>query len=250
MLINTLEPKAIETIDFLRKNLSGKNVELLFSGGKDSIVVWHLLREAGVDFLPVFNRTGLEPPELIEFVKKNYPGVKWTRPKRGLVQSCLYEATLPMSQYGSCCRHLKEYYTPAGTGVTGIRAEESAQRAKRKRIESVRGVAFFHPIFYWLEWEVWEYIESRKIAFPDLYDDRSRIGCIGCPKAGAKSMQRDFNRWPGFRKVFKKAIEKLREKGKYSDFDSIDDVFEWWVSGMSKCEYFHKKNMIIEHKNR
>lgn len=59
-------------------NLSG--VYVSFSGGKDSTVLLHLVRSIYPDTPAVFVDTGLEYPELREFVK-TIPNVTWLKPR-------------------------------------------------------------------------------------------------------------------------------------------------------------------------
>jgi phosphoadenosine phosphosulfate reductase len=52
-----------------------------FSGGKDSICCYQLLKMAGVKFESHYNVTGIDHPEVIYFIKKYYPDVKFDYPK-------------------------------------------------------------------------------------------------------------------------------------------------------------------------
>lgn len=59
----------------------GGKVAVSFSGGKDSTVLLDLARRAFPDIPAVFVDTGLEYPEIREFVK-TVPNVTWLRPER------------------------------------------------------------------------------------------------------------------------------------------------------------------------
>ena len=70
-----LQRKMDYSIDLLRKaekmaleydNING--FYLAFSGGKDSQVIYHLAKEAGVKFKAHMNLTSVDPPEVIRFV--------------------------------------------------------------------------------------------------------------------------------------------------------------------------------------
>ena len=53
---------------------------LAFSGGKDSMVMYRLAQIAGVKFTAHMQVTTLDPPELMKFVRGNYPDVTLHRP--------------------------------------------------------------------------------------------------------------------------------------------------------------------------
>lgn len=57
---------------------------LAFSGGKDSQVLYHLAKMAGVKFKAHMNLTSIDPPEVIRFVKRNYPDVELIKPKMSI----------------------------------------------------------------------------------------------------------------------------------------------------------------------
>lgn len=66
----------------------GGNVYVSFSGGKDSTVLLHIARQMYPDIPAVFCDTGLEYPEIREFVKAT-PGITIIRPKMNFRQVIL-----------------------------------------------------------------------------------------------------------------------------------------------------------------
>ena len=62
-----------------------EGVYVSFSGGKDSTVLLHLVRELYPDVPAVFIDTGLEYPEIRDFVK-TFDNVEWLKPKMNFKQ--------------------------------------------------------------------------------------------------------------------------------------------------------------------
>ena len=62
---------------------------LAFSGGKDSQALYHLAVMAGVKFKAHMSLTSVDPPEVIRFVKQNYPDVELIKPKISIYDMAL-----------------------------------------------------------------------------------------------------------------------------------------------------------------
>ena len=105
-----------------------------FSGGKDSIVVKHLCDLAGVKYDAHYSVTSVDPPELVQYIKKQHPDVSFDIPhdKNGkpiTMWSLIASRSVPptrMSRY--CCSKLKESSGKGRVTVTGVRWAESVRR--------------------------------------------------------------------------------------------------------------------------
>lgn len=108
---------------------------LAFSGGKDSQCLYHIAQLAGVRFQAHMNLTSVDPPEVIRFVKTQYPDVQLIKPQRSIYQTAVARQILPTRRVRWCC---KEYKENAGAGkvtLIGIRHQESSRRAQRNEVE-------------------------------------------------------------------------------------------------------------------
>lgn len=108
-----------------------------FSGGKDSQCVYHLCEMAGVKFDAHYNVTSVDPPELVRFIKTNYPDVIWEYPKDRngrtyTMWNLIPEHNMPPTRLiRYCCEDLKESSGKGRLTVTGVRWAESARRAEK-----------------------------------------------------------------------------------------------------------------------
>lgn len=137
-----LRKKMLHSVGLLQKaekialNYDAENgYYLAFSGGKDSQDLFHMAQLAGVKFRGHMNLTSVDPPEVIRFVKKNYPEMELLKPGKSIFQIAVEKQILPTMRVRWCC---KEYKETAGAGkvtLIGIRKAESARRAKRNEVE-------------------------------------------------------------------------------------------------------------------
>lgn len=74
LVARPLEEKIEEAVGIIREaiSLSKHQIALAFSGGKDSTVLWHILRTHCPDCNPyvIFGNTGIEYPESLQFARK------------------------------------------------------------------------------------------------------------------------------------------------------------------------------------
>jgi len=215
---------------------------LAFSGGKDSITIYRLAEMAGVRFDAHYRVTTVDPPELVAFIKREYPQVARDRPEMSMFRLILHKRWPPMRTQRYCCEWLKERGGDGRFVVTGIRAEESPRRARRGLIEGCtqgKGKRYLHPIIDWTENDVWAFIHDQGLAYCSLYDEGfDRLGCILCPMARAP--ERDAARWPQFRKAYVRTFGRLlrlrEELGLETSLDlkTGEDVYQWWIQRHTK----------------
>ncbi len=218
----------------------------LFSGGKDSCVIKHLTKVAGVPVEWHYNVTTIDPPELLTFIRQHHHDVLWNKPTRGFF-SWFRTQGFPTRRQRWCCRHLKEQRTPKGkTTILGVRGCESPRRAKNWRqltYHTTNHAYSVCPIVDWTDYDVWGYIRQNEVPYCLLYDEGfTRLGCIGCPMGGREQRKRQFARWPKFEAAWKRAFQVLwslktgttGKTGKrwFGDryFDSAEELYEWWLS--------------------
>ena len=240
MTLETLWGSKVDmAIERLRAFEPADGYWLAFSGGKDSQVIYHLAIEAGVKFEPHFSVTTVDPPELLRFIKREYPEVIWDRPAKTMWQLIVENRTPPTRLLRFCCRELKEDKGVGRVVVTGIRWQESGARSKRGMVEGcTKGhKSYVHPIIDWSADDVWQYHRERGLPHCELYDEGfHRIGCVMCPMAGAKGQQRDMARWPriaeNYRRACDTAYAKRAARGDTMAWASGEDMFNWWISGV------------------
>ena len=81
---------------------------LAFSGGKDSVVCKKLLDMSGCKYDAHYNPTTVDPPELMQFIRKEYPDVIWERPKKSMRTLIIENKMPPTGIMRYCCEELKE----------------------------------------------------------------------------------------------------------------------------------------------
>ena len=213
------------------------------SGGKDSGVIVHLAKMAGVKHTAYYNLTTVDPPELVRHLKQNHPDTIISRPAISMYHLIIKKKMPPTRVCRYCCDHLKERGGKNQYIITGIRKGESIRRSKRKIIETClrdQSKTYINPIIDWSTDEVWEYTRMNNLPYCKLYDEGfTRIGCIGCPMTGKEKRLMEFKRWPKFERMYRRAFDKaveLRNKnnikyyGNYREWKTGSSMFDWWMS--------------------
>lgn len=260
----SLQELETEAIEFLRLRCGqSSNIGLAFSGGKDSVVIMELMKRSGLDFTAFYHHTQIDPPEVVAFIRKNFPEVRFLNPDSLFFRKILSYAP-PLWNARWCCGILKHnskqtrQYNPL---VLGIRREESARRKTYNRWESRPHQTAVYPIFNWNEADVWEYIEWRKLPYCSLYDEGwGRLGCVPCPFRSPGLHVIGKRQWPGIYRAFENTVTKWfwnrAWQGRTMNNDTpeafleewyhhkalwyrVQDAFEWRDQQITFMRHFH-----------
>lgn len=116
------------------------------------------------------------------------------------------------------------------------------------------GDTVVNPIYEWDDADVWKYIRDNNIDINPLYENGySRVGCIGCPMASWRHVNKEFADYPKYKDAYIRAFQRMidasrkkaEDKGETyrGNWKTGEEVFYWWIE-----EYKHiaKGQMRIE----
>ena len=150
-LFDTFTPKIEKAVERVRdaysfsQQLGMGKLYVAFSGGKDSVCLHRVVEMAaekdGVPFLEYaeihYNVTGIDPPELVYFIREHYPHVHQDLYKESMWQLIVRNKIPPTRQMRYCCKELKEGGGEGRFCATGVRWAESTQRKSRGEFEDI-----------------------------------------------------------------------------------------------------------------
>lgn len=202
-------------IEWYQKN--NGNVYVSFSGGKDSTVLLNLVRQLYPDVPAAYIDTGLEYPELREFVK-SIDNVVWLKPSmnfrrkrakyiRGEVPNTIFggrgkwafliDAPFKVSDY--CCHKMKvepnqKYAKQSGRKpIFGTMASESLSRRQKWLVNGCNVFSgreqYSQPLSFWTEQDILKYLSVYKVPYAPVYGDiiinqKGKYETTGCSRTG------------------------------------------------------------------
>lgn len=219
-----MRPIYQKSIDLLKKTeplalkYSSDGFYLSFSGGKDSQALYHIAKMAGVKFTAHMNLTSVDPPEVIRFVRNQYPDVILHKPEDSIYHMAYKRKhLLPSRIIRWCCAELKEKGGAGLVCLTGIRKAESVRRQKRSSIE-VSNRTFAGSIDDFYKWQRQQILGKIKNLNQDQFAEQgeSEIRCInGKDKIIINPILywKDFHVWEFLNKVAKVPHCELYDQG-------------------------------------
>lgn len=212
--LEEIEKESLNTIyEFSQRNQS-KSPTVLTSGGKDSSVVMHLVRQIHPESKAFFNNTTLDCADTYKHIKELY-NIETITPKEGFYQWRKRLNFVPTRFARACCTIFKEgamvdYLNKEDEYLffLGMRNEESSTRSgytedwsNERWPDTWKGCL---PIRKWSELDVWLYIMLRNIPINCKYKKGyTRVGChVACPYYTKSTWVLDkywyetnYNRW-------------------------------------------------------
>jgi phosphoadenosine phosphosulfate reductase len=230
-----LEHRVAESLAVIKDiaRRSGKPLVLQFSGGRDSMVMLGLVREAGVkDYVAAYMATGLELPNVVQFVRKTCDelGVKLLVSTPAIYKGNLFKRIEQFKSWPGliatwCCRDLKLrpekilLRNTFGKGIfyklEGIRVAESTRRKylyKAVGEDMIRpdgehkGSFEVFPILRWTDDDVLNYLEMKGLPTSGLYKEFGVSGCSWCPFYQAEIYYRILQKMPDYQ-LYRRVIE-------------------------------------------
>lgn len=231
----TLDQLAIELIKAYEP-LEG--YYLGFSGGKDSVVIYHLTERAKVKFDAHYNVSPIDPPQIRWFIKEWYPEIVWDYNARGFFKNVLSQGP-PMRTSRWCCKLIKEAGGQGRVKILGMRKAESNNRRRYKCFEEKphqgKDTAWLLPILNWTDGDVWQYISEHNLATSALYRNGfKRIGCVLCPYHGRLETKLELELFPKIAQCWRltcdRYFDKRIERGTPLPWRTKGEFWEWWIS--------------------
>jgi 3'-phosphoadenosine 5'-phosphosulfate sulfotransferase (PAPS reductase)/FAD synthetase len=234
-----LEKKINTSIKLLQSVKCGE-IELCYSGGKDSDVILELAKLAGIPYRAIYKKTTIDPKGTIQHCRNN--SVEIIEPKFNFFELIELHG-FPTMRCRFCCDQLKEYKI-LDNSIQGIRRCESVKRMKNYRepiICRIYGKKSNHvnvllPILEWTDNDVVDFIKLQNIECHPLYyingkfDVTKRLGCLCCPLKSDKGLS-DFKTNPKMVKAWINAGQvwwnkpRTKKIGSKAKFDNIYELF-------------------------
>lgn len=244
---------SIKLINLISQSAEEANseLELCYSGGKDSDVLLRLTQMANVPYTAIYRETTIDPPGTRNHALN--AGAKVREPKLSF-REIIEKKGFPSRYFRFCCEILKEYKI-LDFAMTGVRADESKKRTQYKEPSICRiykhkeKVQMMMPILNWTRQDVSEFITTEGIKCHPIYYNADgvfhaeiRLGCIGCPLANWKFRVSEFEQYPKFVKLWIKAgqayLDSHPNVKAHQYFRDAADMFAYnlWCNSMKEFE--------------
>ena len=259
-----LQEKVTEAKNIILDNFKkDEKTACLFSGGKDSIIIYDLLKELNLldDIYFLYNKSGMETDGFINYMQENYPNVHWVGPDKPIdeiwKENCHLPEVRPIFDFSKltekfryndenkfqlyCCyriRHgekfkvlLKYKYVFTGTKKQDVTNSHTI----KSPVYKLHNWIYINPIYNWTNEDCWNYIHEKGIQ--PCIDYELLGGNYTCPLCCAlhnirKNMiEKLENYYPDLLERYKNAAKYCYEHNEdlQKIFSSWEEYFEYWL---------------------
>ena len=245
MLNEQLQKKVKQSIKLLQsvqKRYDGE-IEISYSGGKDSDVILQLAKEAGIRYRAIYKNTTVDPPGTLQHVREM--DVEILRAKTSFFH-LVAQKGFPSRLSRFCCEKLKEYKV-RDKSVIGVSKAESRKRKEMYNEptqcryygskKEKNHVELIYPILDWTDEDVRDFIIDRKLKLAPIYyngdgqiDVSKRLGCMCCPLISRRKRIVEFQEYPKMVKAYLRAGKRFMDTHPDSrTCQRYDNVYEWFT---------------------
>ncbi len=192
----------------------GSKLAIASSFGAEDVVLIELAARAKIPFRVFTLDTDFlfsQTYKLIEETEKRY-GIKIERTRPALTpeqQAAEHGDALWAREPNLCCsirkvEPLKKQLSGLSAWITGIRRDQTPQRANAKKIDwdASFGLVKLNPLADWKWEQVWEFIRKNDVPYNPLHDyNYPSIGCTYCTQPVLPGEDPRSGRWSGFTKT-------------------------------------------------
>lgn len=241
---DSLQKKVCQSMKLIESLYTGSEI-LAFSGGKDSIVLYDLVKRVVGNDVPIIHAvTTRDPAGTLSFIRNNYPDVVLDMPDTTFGE-LVRRKGFPSRMRRFCCEVLKERVGIGKRVFGGMRQSESVKRSVYEpemcdERGFMKGTKHLLPIVSWTDDDVWAYIRERGLPYMKYYDAPyclKRHGCVACPLAYWKHRVAEYRIFPKWALADIRNIEVYMNTHPHTKLAEICDTpeeafFNWvWQGG-------------------
>jgi phosphoadenosine phosphosulfate reductase len=163
---------------------------VLFSGGKDSLVVMDMLKDSVGRAVYVYSDMeyghtlryveSLQDRYDIDIIQSKVSFFDLIRDKRLCMPSRIMKWCCTVFKFAPFGLYAKKF--GVGKVYRGVRGDESKKRGTYEQVEEEKfNWIVEDPILDWTEKDVWRYIREHDLPVNPLYEVMERVGCWCCP---------------------------------------------------------------------